>query len=322
MDLEQLRTTVSDSLGSVDKLILTRLNSDVPLISELGTYLVNSGGKRLRPLLVLLSAQAFTYTGHQAIHLAAIIEFIHTATLLHDDVVDASLLRRGHKTANAIWGNQASVLVGDFLYSRAFQMLVELDVMPIMALFADVTNAIAEGEVMQLANCNNPNITEADYFTVIECKTARLFACAAQLGATLTAQPKPVIDAMYNYGLLMGQAYQIIDDALDFHGNPDTIGKNIGDDLREGKTTLPLIYTLARCDPPTRLRLQQALTTQDQNRLAELQEAIQSTGAITAVFTKAHALKSQALAELQTISPYGNSQALVDLAEFAVTRQF
>ena len=244
MTLEEIRQLSLNDMTAVNQHIFSQLSSEVALINQLGIYIVNSGGKRLRPLLAVLAARALGYEGQQHITLATIVEFIHTATLLHDDVVDESMLRRGKETANAVFGNQASVLVGDFLYTRAFQLMVSLDKMQIMQILADATNIIAEGEVLQLMNVNDPETSEQNYMQVIYCKTAKLFEAATQLAAILANQPESVVNAMKLYGMHLGTAFQLIDDVLDYQADADELGKNIGDDLAEGKPTLPLIYAL------------------------------------------------------------------------------
>ena len=244
LQLADVQRMVADDMHAVDQLIEERLHSDVALVNQVSRYIIQSGGKRLRPILVLLCAKAFAYQGPFHLPLAAIVEFIHTATLLHDDVVDASLLRRGQDTANSLWGNEASVLVGDFLYSRAFQMMVELDNMRVMDILAETTNVIAEGEVMQLLNCHNPDTTIEQYLDVIRSKTAKLFEASARLGAVVCEVDPVHEDAIAAYGLHLGIAFQVIDDVLDYYGSADEIGKNVGDDLAEGKPTLPLIHAM------------------------------------------------------------------------------
>ena len=241
---EDCRLLVASDMEAVDRLINARLQSDVALINQLSHYIIGSGGKRLRPQLVLLAARACRYEGDDHVLMAAIIEFIHTATLLHDDVVDASDLRRGRDTANAVWGNEAAVLVGDFLYSRSFEMMVEVQSLEIMDILARTTNRIAEGEVMQLLNVREPGITEAQYIEVIEAKTARLFEAAAELGAVLAGESSVVRRALADYGRHLGVAFQIADDVLDYRSDSSAMGKNVGDDLAEGKTTLPLIHAM------------------------------------------------------------------------------
>ena len=244
MTLDEIKLLSQDDMTAVNQHIFSQLSSDVALINQLGIYIVNSGGKRLRPLLAVLAARALGYQGQQHITLATIIEFIHTATLLHDDVVDESMLRRGKETANAVFGNQASVLVGDFLYTRSFQLMVSLGQMRVMQILADATNIIAEGEVLQLMNVNDPDTTEESYMQVIYCKTAKLFEAATQLAAVLSGKDEAIVEAMKAYGMHLGTAFQLIDDVLDYQANVDELGKNIGDDLAEGKPTLPLIHAL------------------------------------------------------------------------------
>jgi octaprenyl-diphosphate synthase len=320
MDIEQIRTLVAKDTAAVDDLIRKRLQSDVVLINQLGHYIINSGGKRLRPLLVLLSAQALGYSGPYHHQLAAIVEFIHTATLLHDDVVDASELRRGRDTANAVWGNEASVLVGDFLYSRAFEMMVEVDSMRVMQILAEATNTIAEGEVLQLLNCHEPDTSEAQYLEVILRKTAKLFEAAAQLGAVLADSDATTEAAMAAYGIHLGTAFQLIDDALDYSGDQATIGKQLGDDLAEGKPTLPLIHVLRTGDAAQIDVVRQAITEGGREMIGEVTAAIASTGAIayTSRLAMAEALKARAALDALPASAYRD--ALVGLADYAVSR--
>ena len=244
MDINRIRQLAEQDMQAVNQLIQKQVSSDVALINQLGFYIVNSGGKRIRPLLTVLAARAVNIDNQQHHILAAIIEFIHTATLLHDDVVDESTMRRGRETANAVFGNQASVLVGDFLYTRSFQMMVSLQRMQVMEILSDATNVIAEGEVLQLMNCNDPDTTEASYMQVIYSKTARLFEAATQLAAVITDQPQMIQDAMQEYGKQLGTAFQLVDDILDYQADADEMGKNVGDDLAEGKPTLPLLYAM------------------------------------------------------------------------------
>jgi octaprenyl-diphosphate synthase len=260
MDIAAIQSLVSQDMQAVNHLIQQRLQSNVALINQLSHYIISSGGKRLRPMLVLLSAGASAYRRRDHIMLAAVIEFIHTATLLHDDVVDASSLRRGQQTANSIWGNEASVLVGDFLYSRAFQMMVEVQQMRIMDILSNATNVIAEGEVLQLLNCHEPDTTEESYLQVIRSKTAKLFEAAAQLGAVLAEQSAAVETALASYGMHLGTAFQLIDDVLDYSATPEEMGKNVGDDLAEVKPTLPLIYTLRHANPTHQAVIREAIT--------------------------------------------------------------
>lgn len=313
---------------AVDALIRARLASEVALINAVGDHIIGGGGKRLRPMLHVLAARAAGYgdtqedNGH--IQLAAVIEFIHTATLLHDDVVDTSDLRRGRKTANALWGNAASVLVGDFLYSRAFQLMVELDRMRVMRILADTTNAIAEGEVLQLLNLGNADTDEAAYLRVIERKTAVLFAAATQLGAVLAGLPQTQENALREYGLQLGFAFQIADDLLDYVSDAQTIGKNIGDDLAEGKPTLPLIYAIERASPTQATMLRDALRESRQPKrsssLAAIVEAIRNSGAIERVRSRANGHAQAARAALATLPPSRYRDALDALAVYAVER--
>ena len=263
MDQQVIRTLADDDMQAVNQLIYQRLQSDVALVNQLAYYIISGGGKRIRPLLAVLSARAIGYQGDAHISLATIIEFIHTATLLHDDVVDESVLRRGRDTANQLFGNAASVLVGDFLHTRAFQMMVELGNMRIMQLLSEATNLIAEGEVMQLMNCNDPSTTEDNYLQVIYCKTAKLFEAATHCAAILANQPAHIEQALRDYGKYLGTAFQLIDDVMDYSSSSETMGKNVGDDLSEGKPTLPLIYAMAQGTPEQKKRVEQAITERD-----------------------------------------------------------
>ena len=320
MDFDRIKALALNDLEHVDREILTRLQSEVVLINQLGSYIIRSGGKRLRPVLVLLACRALGYRGQTHILLAAIVEFIHTATLLHDDVVDASEMRRGQSTANVIWGNEASVLVGDFLYSRAFEMMVEVDNMRVMDVLSHATNTIAKGEVQQLLNCHDPETTEERYLEVIRNKTAKLFEAAARLGAVIGNAGPDIESAMAAYGLHLGTAFQLIDDALDYgHDNP-ALGKNIGDDLAEGKPTLPLIHALRHADEKSRPLLRQAILDGGLSQAEAVLDAIESTGSLAYTARRAEAeaaLARQALAVIPD-SPY--KQALHDLAHFSVHR--
>jgi len=322
MTIEHLRAPIADDLQAVNALIRHQLHSDVVLINQLAAYIIDSGGKRLRPVTVLLAAQACGYTGRQHIDAAAIIEFIHTATLLHDDVVDESGLRRGRETANAIWGNQASVLVGDFLYSRAFQMMVNIGSMRIMEIMADTTNTIAEGEVMQLLNCHDPDTTEARYMAVIHCKTAKLFEAAAQLGAVLTGRPREDELAMARYGLHLGTAFQLIDDVLDYSASSAELGKNIGDDLAEGKPTLPLIHAMRHGSPEEAQIIRHAIEQGGLQQIDLVTRTIESTGALD--YTSRLAVKEAELAitSLPMLPESPARDALIGLAQFAVNRRY
>jgi len=322
MDFAAVQTLINDDMQSVNTLIQKRLQSDVALVNQLGNYIVNSGGKRLRPILLLLSARAFGYTGTNHINLATIVEFIHTATLLHDDVVDASELRRGRQTANSVWGNEASVLVGDFLYSRSFQMMVEIKNMRVMDILSNATNVIAEGEVLQLLNCNDPDTSEASYLQVIHSKTAKLFEAAAQLGAVISEQTSELEQAMVIYGMHLGTAFQLIDDVLDYSATSEEMGKNIGDDLAEGKPTLPLIYALKHGTSAEKQILRQAITQGGKDLIKEVIAAIKSTNAIeyTAEAARKEAQKATAALTDLPASPY--TDALLALADFSVNRSF
>jgi octaprenyl-diphosphate synthase len=313
---------VQTDLDHIDQFISSELKSEIPLINQLVEYILTCGGKRIRPLLVLLAAHAMDYQGERQIKLASAIELIHTATLLHDDVVDNATLRRGRQTANALWGNEASVLVGDFLYSRAFQLIIQLNNPIILTIFSNATHLIAEGEVLQLINCHNPDTSETSYFEVITRKTAKLFEVAAQTGAALATDHADHITAMQRYGLHLGIAYQLIDDALDYSAPPEQTGKNMGNDLAEGKPTLPLIYALSQSKSKSTEAnlLRGAIETGSTIELPTIIKIIESTGAIeyTANAAKQHA--SQARDALIHIpeSPY--RQALFMLADFIVTR--
>ncbi len=321
-DIDDIRQLVQADARAVDRFILARLQSDVALINELGRYIVNSGGKRLRPLLVLLAARACGYQGHHHIALAAVIEFIHTATLLHDDVVDASELRRGKDTANALWGNEAAVLVGDFLYSRSFEMMVDIGSMRVMEILSKTTNTIAEGEVMQLLNCHDPDTTEQRYRDVIRYKTAKLFEASSQLGAVLGGQSEAVEDAMARYGMHLGTAFQLIDDALDYNATSDDIGKNIGDDLAEGKPTLPLIHAMRHGTAEQVETIRSAIEQGGLEHIDTVLAAIESTGAIAYTSQSAQQEAGLAIEALDVLpaSPY--KDALYGLAEFSVNRTY
>lgn len=322
MEFTDIQALVSEDMKAVNALIQKRLSSQVALINQLGHYIINSGGKRLRPILLLLSARAFGYEGGHHYQLAAVVEFIHTATLLHDDVVDASEMRRGKQTANSLWGNEASVLVGDFLYSRAFQMMVEVDSMKVMEILAEATNVIAEGEVLQLLNCQNPDTTEQEYLEVIRRKTAKLFEAAAQLGAVLTGQSPREEQALAAYGRHLGTAFQLIDDVLDYNADPETSGKNIGDDLAEGKPTLPLIYALQHGNSRQRELLRQAIQHGGRERIGEVVQAIHQTSALEYSMEAARREAEKAISALAQLSVSRYNDALKTLAEFSVNRAY
>jgi octaprenyl-diphosphate synthase len=320
MDISAIKELVDEDMSAVDSLILQRLESDVVLINQIGHYIVNSGGKRLRPMIVLLAAQTLGYTGDKHTLLAAIIEFIHTATLLHDDVVDGSDLRRSRDTANAVWGNAASVLVGDFLYSRSFEMMVDVGNMRVMDILSHATNRIAEGEVLQLLNCHDPDTDEKKYLEVILRKTATLFEAGAQLGAILCNSSPEEEQALANYGKHLGIAFQIIDDALDYSESSEEIGKNIGDDLAEGKPTLPLIRAMQAGTPEQRDSLRDIIENGGREQIDVVKEAIASTDAIEYTFkaAEAEALKAKEALEILPASSYRS--ALASLADFSVDR--
>ena len=309
-------------MAAVDQVIRTRLHSEVPLINQIGAYIINSGGKRLRPALVVLSAEAFGYRGKHHHDLAAVVEFIHTATLLHDDVVDESALRRGRETANALFGNSASVLVGDFLYSRAFQMMVEVGQMRVMQTLADATNTIAEGEVLQLLNCHDADVDAANYMRVIHCKTAKLFEAAMRLGAILGAASDADEVAVARYGMHLGTAFQLVDDVLDYSADEAQTGKHLGDDLAEGKPTLPLIYAMQHGTPEQAAVVRGAIEQGDVEKFAEVLQVIHATGALD--FTRQQALREaeSACAAIVALADSKYKQSLLELANFAATRQY
>jgi octaprenyl-diphosphate synthase len=310
-----------DDMEAVDRLISTSLESDVALVSQVSRYIVASGGKRLRPLIVLLAARAFGYDGEQHVRAAAIIEFIHTATLLHDDVVDSSSRRRGKESANTVFGNQASVLVGDFLYSRAFQMMVDIGRMRVMQILADATNTIAAGEVLQLMNVHDPDTTEEAYRQVIYRKTARLFEAGAQIAAVLAERSEADETALVEYGRNLGMAFQLVDDALDFDASPDELGKNLGDDLAEGKATLPLIYAMQRGNAAEREVIRNAILQGGLDDLESIQSIIESTGALQYTAARAQEAADVAIGALSGIPGSDYKQALVAIAEFSVRRR-
>jgi len=322
MTLTEIRALVQADLRAVDAVIRSRLKSAVPLVDQIAEHIISGGGKRLRPMLVVLAARACQVEGDAHVEAAAFIEFIHTATLLHDDVVDASNLRRGRPTANALFGNTAAVLVGDFVYSRAFQMMVGVDNMRVLQVLADATNVIAEGEVMQLMNCHNADVTEAGYLEVIRCKTAKLFEAATRLGAILAAAPREQEDAIADYGSHLGSAFQLVDDVLDYSGDQAVIGKNVGDDLAEGKPTLPLIYAIEHGTPEQAQRVRRAIEHGGRDDLTGIIEAIQATGALDYAREQA---RRQARTACQAVERLPNSKYrdyLLQLADFAVTRTY
>ena len=318
--LDAIRAPIASDLKQVDEVIHRRLASDVVLIRTIAAYIVGSGGKRLRPALVLLSANAFGAQGPARHELAAVIEFIHTATLLHDDVVDESSLRRGRKTANAEFGNAASVLVGDFLYSRAFQMIVEAGSLKVMKVLADATNVIAEGEVLQLLNVHDADTDEDKYLRVIRYKTAKLFEAATQAGAILGGAEPAVEQALAEYGMHLGTAFQLIDDVLDYSGDAVQIGKSLGDDLAEGKPTLPLIRAMAAGSAEEAAIVRRAIVEGGRDHFAAVLEAIRRTGALD--YARAAATREAEIAQLalRALAPSASRESLLELAAFSVTR--
>ncbi|MEQ1536706.1 MAG: polyprenyl synthetase family protein [Burkholderiaceae bacterium] len=311
---------VAPGMAQVDLVIAKRLDSEVPLVGQVSKYIISAGGKRLRPALLLLICGALGYDGEQRYNLAAVVEFIHTATLLHDDVVDESKMRRGLATANESFGNPASVLVGDFLYSRAFQMMVDAGDMRIMQILSDATNVIAEGEVMQLMNMHDPSLDEAGYLRVIRSKTAKLFEASARLGAILAKSDAVVEDACAQYGQALGTAFQVIDDVLDYDGDPAVMGKNLGDDLREGKATLPLIIAMQRGTESQRKQIQQAIETGDLSQLSVILTAVRETGALEASRLAAASEAKRAIAALNYLKPSQYTDALLQLASQLLIR--
>jgi octaprenyl-diphosphate synthase len=321
MSLNEVLSLGHDDMAAVDRLISESLKSDVALVSQVSEYIVMSGGKRLRPMIVLLAARAFGYDGEQHVRASAIIEFIHTATLLHDDVVDSSARRRGKDSANTVFGNQASVLVGDFLYSRAFQMMVDIGSMRIMQILADATNTIAAGEVMQLMNVHDPDTTEEAYRQVIYRKTARLFEAGAQIAAVLADRSPAEEAAMIRFGQELGTAFQLVDDALDFNASADELGKNLGDDLAEGKATLPLIYAMQEATPKDKELIRNAILEGGLDQLENITAVIESTGALQYTAARAQEAADQAIAALSDVPDSEYKQALIAIAEFSVQRR-
>ncbi|MGB1108906.1 MAG: octaprenyl diphosphate synthase [Gammaproteobacteria bacterium] len=317
---ETIRALIDDDMKAVDALINKRLTSDVALINQLGSYIIGSGGKRLRPMIVLLAARACGYEGEDHIKLATIVELIHTATLLHDDVVDESDLRRGRNTANAVWGNAAAVLVGDFLYSRSFQMMTEVEDMKVMEILADCTNTIAEGEVLQLVNCHDADTTEERYLDVIHFKTAKLFEAGARLGAVITKKDEDTEQALAAYGMYLGTAFQLIDDVLDYESTAEEMGKNLGDDLAEGKPTLPLIYAMRTGSESERQVVREAIESGGLEHIDAILAAIESTQAIAYTAASAEREAKLAASSLSALPPSEYRDALEALAQFSVHR--
>jgi octaprenyl-diphosphate synthase len=320
MTAQRIYDPVADDFSRVNDLIIKRLASDVPLVEKIAQYIIESGGKRLRPLLVLLSSQAVGYKGNDHLKLAAVIEFLHTATLLHDDVVDTSDLRRGRSTANARWGNAPSVLVGDFLYARAFEMMVELQSLRIMNVLSHATAVIAEGEVLQLTNIKNPDLSEDKYMEVIHNKTAMLFEAASHTGGLLAGASEEQETGLRDYGKHLGLAFQLVDDVLDYRGDAEAMGKNVGDDLAEGKTTLPLIRAMEKGVETERQLIRQAIRKGGLDDLPAILQIVNSSGALEYTMAKAREQAALAAACLDTLPPSDYKKALELLADLAVSR--
>ena len=322
MDFTTIQALTADDMAKVNETIHAQLNSDVTLINQLGFYIVSGGGKRVRPLLAIISAKALGYKGQGHTLSAAFIEFIHTATLLHDDVVDESDMRRGKATANSAFGNAASVLVGDYIYTRSFQMMTELGSMKILKLMSDAVNVIAEGEVQQLMNCNDPNVSEESYMQVIYSKTARLFEVATQVGAVLSEAPSEIETALKNYGRYLGTAFQLIDDVMDYTSTGKEMGKNVGDDLAEGKPTLPLIHAMQTSSPEQSQLIKQAIENANgMDHLQEILEIMKQTGSLDYARQKAYQEADKAIYELSYIPESDYKQALITLAHMSVNRK-
>ena len=322
IDFEAIKQLTFSEAKAVDQLIIDELHSDVILINEIGRYIVGNGGKRLRPMLLLLSAKALGNVSQNHLILAAVVEFIHTATLLHDDVVDESDLRRGKESANAVWGNAASVLVGDYLYSSAFEMMVRTDNMRVMGLLSKTTTAIAEGEVLQLLNCNNPETTEEKYLEVIARKTAILFSAATQLAAIISGSSIEIETALANYGQHLGIAFQLIDDALDYKASTEELGKNLGDDLAEGKPTLPLIYAIQNGSPEEAEIIISAIKTGNRDVFNDVYNVVKRTKAIDYTENRADEEAQKAIDSLSILPESNYKNALILLAKFAVQRNY
>ena len=318
--MQSFYKVVQEDFAEVNTLIVNQLHSDVGLVENIGHYIVDAGGKRLRPLLVLLTARALGYIGNQHLSLSAIIEFIHTATLLHDDVVDVSALRRGRPTANANWGNAPSVLVGDFLYSRAFQMMVEIGEMGIMKELANTTNVISEGEVQQLVNARNPEVTEQNYMTVIHKKTAALFEAACETAAILAGADATTRKAVRSYGYHLGVAFQLVDDVLDYQGDAEELGKNVSDDLAEGKPTLPLIYTINNGSTEEAELVKQAIINSSLDKLQQIVDIVQRRGGLEYTQQCAQDHINRAKQAIALLPETEFRSAMEDLADFAIKR--
>ncbi len=322
VNFSSLYSPIDAEMHAVDQVIRTRLHSDVVLIRQVAEYIISAGGKRMRPALVLLAARACGYSGAVHHELAAVVEFIHTATLLHDDVVDESSLRRGRDTANAVFGSAASVLVGDFLHSRSFQMMVDIGDIRVMKVLADATNVMAEGEVLQLMNCGNADLSVTDYLQVIHYKTAKLFEAAARLGAIISRVEPALENALAAYGMHMGTAFQLIDDVLDYSGNEAETGKHLGDDLAEGKVTLPLIHVILNGTTAQSALVRTAVETADKQLFSEVLSAVHASGALAAARQYGIAEAEAAKASLTPLPDSIFKQTLIQFADFAVQRNF
>lgn len=321
MDIKAIQALIENDMNDVNQLIYAQMRSDVALVNQLGLYIVNSGGKRVRPMLAILAAKALGYKGKDHVTLATIVEFIHTATLLHDDVVDESNLRRGTPTANAEFGNAASVLVGDFIYTRSFQLMVGIGKMQVMQILADATNVIAEGEVLQLMNCNDPDTTEDSYMQVIYSKTAKLFEAATGLAAIITEQDEATLQALNLYGMHLGTAFQLVDDVLDYNADAEQLGKNIGDDLAEGKPTLPLLYAMRHGNAEQVQLIRDAIEHGNgMNHLEAILTALNETNALEFTMNKANEEADKAIACLAVLDESPYKEALISLARIAVDR--
>lgn len=314
--------TIAPDMDGVNRIIREQLHSNVPFISQIAEYLISAGGKRIRPALVLLMARAFGYQGTQHQMLAAMIEFIHTATLLHDDVVDEADLRRGKSSANALFGNAASVLVGDFLYTRAFQMIVAINDMRILPVLSDATNLIAEGEVMQLVNVRNPDIDEKRYMEVIYAKTAKLFEVSAVLGALIANASEKGIDAAAAYGSSLGIAFQLVDDLLDYAGDTDVLGKTVGNDLKEGKMTLPLIFMMSHCSEDVRKTIRGCVENHDETLFSFILEAVRASDALDYTCRRAQDAANEAAEALSCLQDSQYKESLIKLSTFSAERNY
>lgn len=318
--IHRLRALVRDDFDAVNALIVTNIQSEISLLDELANHIIKSGGKHLRPLILLLASHACGYQGKEHIKLAAMIEFFHTATLLHDDVIDESTLRRGKKTANSIWGSKASILVGDYLFTQYMQLMISVGNLKIMRILTDMTHQIGCGEIKQLANRHNPSLAMDDYFDVIHAKTSLLFAASSRLGALVCDADAAIEEGLYAYGLHLGNAFQLIDDALDYCSDAETMGKNIGDDLADGKATMPLLYALQQGTPAQQEKIKQGLTEGSLKYLPEILDALKETGAIEYTQTLAEQEVDKAIDALKVLPSSVYTEALVELAQYTISR--